>query len=212
MKGARWNVDEVLEQFIALQKVASSTREALAQAIVDELLHQARSRRKVTMREALEYVEEVREGFTLSVRAEQAYDERELMYLVNQLLIDWDWLSDLGIEMGMPETVERVGRQVVAFAMATVAMAMTPELPPDAVTFPLRAFFPTNTYADISVPRSPAEVWERLAEVERVVYMAGVRPLSSLHPSPLRRAYAFFEANAWVAEQHITRFLGKTSS
>ncbi len=211
MREKRWNIDEVLEQFVALQEVASSTREALAQAIVSELLHQARGRQNISMREALEFLEEVREGFTLSVRAEQTYDKGELAYLVNQLFMDWNWLSDMGIQMGMPEAVERVGRQLVAFAMAAVALAMTPELPPEVITFPLKRFFPIKTYADIPVPRSPGEVWERLEEIERVVYTAGIRPLSSVHPSPLRRAYAFFEANAWVAEQHLARFLGNAS-
>ncbi len=205
----RWDVQQALKQFVALQEVTSATREALAQAIEDELLHRSRARLSISMRDALRYLEEVREGFTLSVRTEQATDLRELAYLVDQLLIDWRWLSNVGIELGLPEVVERVGRQVLAFAMAAIALSIMPKLPPEAVTFPLKRLFPVPSYADIPVPKTPAEVWERLEEVERVVYMAGIRPLRTLHPSPLRRAYAFFEANAWVAEQHVNRFLGQ---
>lgn len=204
-------MDYVLAQFMALKDVADAARNALAEAIVSGLLQQAGGRELVSMQETLKYLEEVREGFTLSVRTEAVSDRRELMYLVNQLLLNWDWLSDLGIDLAPTKAVERVGRQLVAFAMAAVALAVTPELPPEAVTFPLRHYFPTPSYADIPVPRTPAEVWARLEEIERVVYTAGMRPLSSMHPSPLRRTYAFFEANVWLAEQHVSRFFGEAS-
>ena len=211
MTSERWHVGDVLEQFQALKEVAASTREALEQVLVEEWKYRVRSRSALQMREALKYLEEVREGFALSVRAEAVHDPRELAYLVNQLLMDWGWLADMGIEVGLPEMVERVGRQLIAYAMASLALALMPELPPEAVTFPLREYFPTTTYADIPVPRTPGEVWERLEEVERVVYTAGVRPTWSLHISPLRRAYAFFEANAWLAEQQLGRFFGAAS-
>ncbi len=203
-----WRVDEVLRHFMEVKEIADTTREALAKAIVQELLSQARKRDLKGWREALDYLAEVREGFVLSVRVERTHDPRELMYLVNRLLMDWDWLRDLGIEMAPAEEIERVGRQLVAFAMAAVAFALAPHLPPEAVTFPLRDFFPQRTYADIPVPRSPAELWERIEEVERVVYAAGVRSLSSLPAPRLRRTYAFFEANAWVADQQVARFFG----
>ncbi len=208
MAGERWRIDEVLRQFMEVKEVADTTREALARAIVQELLHQARKRNLKGWREALDYLAEVREGFVLSVRSERVRDPRELMYLVNRLLMDWDWLRDLGIEMALPEEIERVGRQLVAFTMAAVAFAFAPQLPPEAVTFPLRDFFPQPTYSDIPVPRTPAELWERIEEVERVVYAAGVQPLASLPTPRLRRTYAFFEANAWIAEQQVARFLG----
>ncbi len=208
MRGERWQVDQVLRHFVEVKEIADTTREALAKAIVQELLSQARKRDLKGWREALDYLAEVREGFVLSVRAEQVRDARELMYLVNRLLMDWDWLRDLGIEMAPLEEIERVGRQLVAFTMAAVAFALTPQLPAEAVTFPLRDFFPQPTYSDIPVPRSPAELWERIEEVERVVYAAGIRPLSSLPAPGLRRTYAFFEANAWVADQQMARFLG----
>lgn len=208
MSGEQWRIDDVLRQFLEVKEVANTTREALAKAIVQELLHQARKRNLRGWREALDYLAEVREGFALSVRAERVRDPRELMYLVNRLLMDWDWLHDLGIEMALPEEIERVERQLVAFTMAAVAFAFAPQLPPEAVTFPLRDFFPQPTYSDIPVPRTPAELWERIEEVERVVYAAGVQPLASLPAPRLRRTYAFFEANAWIAEQQVARFLG----
>ena len=208
MAGERWRIDEVLRQFMEVKEVADTTREALARAIVQELLHQARKRNLKGWREALDYLAEVREGFVLSMRSERVRDPRELMYLVNRLLMDWDWLRDLGIEMALPEDIERVGRQLVAFTMAAVAFAFAPQLPPEAVTFPLRDFFPQPTYSDIPVPRTPAELWERIEEVERVVYAVGIQPLASLPTPRLRRTYAFFEANAWIAEQQVARFLG----
>ncbi len=208
MSGGQWRVDDVLRQFLEVKEVADTAREALARAIVQELLHQARKRNLSGLREALDYLAEVREGFVLTVRTERVRDPRELMYLVNRLLMDWGWLRDLGIDMALPEEIERVERQLVAFTMAAVAFAFTPKLPPEAVTFPLREFFPQPTYSDIPVPRTPAELWERIEEVEKVIYAAGVQPLASLPAPRLRRTYAFFEANAWIAEQQVARFLG----
>ena len=206
-----WDTSEPLMHFLAVRNIAEATREALSDAIIAEMTHRVRRRHGVHMQEALDYLAEVREGFTLSMRTEASRDIREWMYLLNRLLTDWSWLTEMGIDLPLPENIERVGRQLIAFAMAAIALAFTPELPREAVTFPLRHFFPTETYADIPAPRSPAEMWDRLEEIEQVIYAAGIKPLSSLPPSPLRRAYAFFEANAWLADQHLTRFLGKAS-
>ncbi len=69
MTSERWHVGDVLEQFQALKEVAASTREALEQVLVEEWKYRVRSRSALQMREALKYLEEVREGFALSVRA-----------------------------------------------------------------------------------------------------------------------------------------------
>ncbi len=203
-----WDIEETLREFMALKAISETARDALGAIIRQEMYQAPRSREIVSMREALEYLSEVREGFALSLRAERVRDPRELMYLVNRLLMDWSWLEDLGLQLALPETIERVGRQLIAFAMAAVALALTPQLPPEAVTFPVQEYFPRGTYADIPVPETPGDLWERIEEVERVVYAAGMRHLAAMRLSPLRRAYAFFEANAWVAEQEVSRYFG----
>lgn len=207
----KWETSEPLFHFIAVRNIAASTREALQEAIVNELVYHVRPRRAPQVQDALEYLAEAREGFTLTMRTERARDIREWSYLLSKVLSDWSWLEEVGLEAALPEHLERVGRQLIAFAMAAIALAVTPELPKEAVTFPLRHFFPTGTYSDIPAPRSPAEMWDRLEEVEKVVYAAGIKPVSELPPARLRRAYAFFEANAWVADQHLSRFWGKAS-
>ncbi len=209
--GRAWDTGEVLMHFVAVRNVATATREALSEAILQELVYHIRRRSLPSLQDALQYLAEAREGFTLTMRTEASRDIREWSYLLNKLLTDWTWLQEVGIDLALPEQVERVGRQLVAFAMATIALAITPELPREAVTFPLRHIFPSHTYADIPAPRSPAEIWDRLEEIEQVIYRAGIKPMSELPPSPLRRAYAFFEANAWVADQHLSRFWGKAS-
>ncbi len=203
-----WDIEDTLREFLALKAISETARDALGVIIRQEMQRAPHSRETVSMREALEYLSEVREGFALTLRTERVRDPRELMYLVNRLIMDWGWLEDLGLQLALPETVERVGRQLIAFAMAAVALALAPQLPPEAVTFPVQTHFPRRTYADLPVPETPGDLWERIEEVERVVYAAGIRHLAAVHPSPLRRAYAFFEANAWIAERELSRYRG----
>ncbi len=203
-----WDIEDTLREFMALKAISEAARDALGVIIRQEVYSAPLTHKTVSMREALEYLSEVREGFALSLRTERVRDPRELMYLVNKLLMDWGWLEDLGLQLALPESLERVGRQLIAFAMAAVALALMPQLPPEAVTFPVQEYFPRRTYADIPVPETPGDLWERLEEIERVVYAAGMRHLTTMRLSPLRRAYAFFEANAWVAEQEVSRYFG----
>ena len=69
-------------------------------------------------------------------------------------------------------------------------LAFLPSLPDDAVRFPAGR----RTYADIPVPRGPAELSERIDELERELWLTAVG-----HPAPrtdpaFRRTYGFFDA------------------
>ena len=69
-------------------------------------------------------------------------------------------------------------------------LAFLPRLPDDAVRFPAGR----RTYADIPVPRGPAELSERIDELERELWLTAVG-----HPAPrtdpaFRRTYGFFDA------------------
>lgn len=79
---------------------------------------------------------------------------------------------------------------LVALAHARVVLAWLPRLPDDAVHYP----GPRRSYLDIPVPRGPAELADRLGEIERELW----RTASGQRPTPasgaFRRTYGFFDA------------------
>jgi hypothetical protein len=79
---------------------------------------------------------------------------------------------------------------LAALDHARLVLAFLPRLPDDAVRFPTGR----RTYADIPAPRGPAELSERIDELERELWRTAVG-----HPAPrtdpaFRRTYGFFDA------------------
>ena len=79
---------------------------------------------------------------------------------------------------------------LAALGHARLVLAFLPRLPEDEVRFPAGR----RTYADIPVPRGPAELSERIDELERELWLTAVG-----HPAPrtdpgFRRTYGFFDA------------------
>jgi hypothetical protein len=156
----------------------------------------------------LPHVEGVRNGFLGWVRSEMA-DLAELRYLLAQVAavrVD-PAANDAERRAADAEaTIERAlaaqsGRPSVrlhapepwnlaALAHARLVLAMLPRIPDDEVRFPAGR----RTYADIPVPRGPAELSERLDELERSLW----RTATGRRPDPVdpafRRAYGFFDA------------------
>jgi hypothetical protein len=79
---------------------------------------------------------------------------------------------------------------LAALAHARLVLAMLPHIPDEEVRFPSGR----RTYADIPVPRGPAELSDRLEELERSLWRtaAGHRP--DARDPAFRRAYGFFDA------------------
>ena len=79
---------------------------------------------------------------------------------------------------------------LAALAHARLVLAMLPHIPDEDVRFPAGR----RTYADIPVPRGPAELSDRLEELERSLW----RTATGRRPDPrdpaFRRAYGFFDA------------------
>jgi hypothetical protein len=79
---------------------------------------------------------------------------------------------------------------LAALAHARVVLAMLPRIADDEVRFPAGR----RSYADIAVPRGPAELSDRLEELERSLW----RTASGRRPDPgdaaFRRSYGFFDA------------------
>jgi hypothetical protein len=79
---------------------------------------------------------------------------------------------------------------LAALAHARLVLATLPRIPDEEVRFPAGR----RTYADIPVPRGPAELSDRLEELERSLW----RTAAGRRPDPrdpaFRRAYGFFDA------------------
>ena len=79
---------------------------------------------------------------------------------------------------------------LAALAHARLVLAFLPRLPEWDVRFPVGR----RTYADIAAPRGPAELADRIVEIERQLWRAATgRQVPPLDPG-FRRTYGFFDA------------------
>ncbi|HKG57944.1 MAG TPA: hypothetical protein VKA85_11905 [Candidatus Limnocylindrales bacterium] len=79
---------------------------------------------------------------------------------------------------------------LAALSHARVVLALLPKLPEDEVRFPSGR----RTYADIPTPRGPAELSQRIAELERELWKAVTGRAGSRVDPAFRRTYGFFDA------------------
>jgi hypothetical protein len=185
---------------------------------------------KMVLQQAGDYLQKVREGFILSVRAGQVGNQAEMRFLLERVISDWSKLSrELGLAeendprdvdhtttrsgaeisaAEMPSEVERVRHQLLAFGMAVVALGQLPRLPSKQVTFP-HSYGNPPTYSDIPVPSTPGEMLWRIEELEQMVRRLMSDDLNALvqrRYGSLRRTYGFFEASAWLSHKESQRF------
>lgn len=214
-------------EFVGMGEVAETTTHLLELSLQQAL--RAPSGRKapigqveqVVLQQARDYLSHVREGFVLSVRTSQVSNTREIGYLLERVLTDWEQFSEelgLGTAKGdeqdtrstatqeMP--IEQVRRQLLAFGMAATAMGALPRLPSKQVTFP-HSYSKPPTYSDISAPHTPGEMLWRIEELEETLWQMMSQDLAHLlrrRYGPLRRTYGFFEASAWLTRREAERF------
>lgn len=152
----------------------------------------------------LRHLAAVREGFQLSLRHGAAAPD-EIRAIVRYTLhtIDWDFLGELGWYLEQGEQLARLGDQLVAFAHASVALALLPRLPASQISHPM-----SSHYRDLPIPQRPGEWLERIEELEAVLTdLQWERAPSPTSPA-LRRTHAYFDASAWLIHAHLRRFEG----
>jgi hypothetical protein len=156
----------------------------------------------------LPHLEGVRNGFLGWVRSDMA-DVAELRYLLGQVAAvrvdpaatdaerraaDAEAALEKALagQGGRPRSRLQAAEpwNLAALAHARLVLAMLPRIPDEEVRFPAGR----RTYADIPVPRGPAELSGRLDELERSLW----RTATGRTPDPVdpvfRRAYGFFDA------------------
>ncbi len=206
---------ETVTQLLLLNLQRRDERPSNASAVEHYLLQQAR-----------DHLGSVREGFVLSLRTSQIGDPRELRFLLDRVLLDWSRLSE---ELGAEEEssasadgpasdgeagdkiegkIERLHSQMLAFSMAAIALGHLPRLPAEQITFP-KSYGTPPTYADIPVPRTPAEMLGRIDELETTLWQLMARDPQEMvdhHYGRVRRTYGFFESSARLTRREAIRF------
>ncbi len=221
-----------MAEFVGIGEVAETTTHLLAlnlsfSAQQGAALEGGRKRtdqvEQLILEQARAYVRLAREGFMLSVRAKPSTPVAELRFLLDRVMSDWSQLShELGLDVtpdgsaspmipaeeALPQQIDRVRHQLLAFGMAIVALGHLPRLPAKQVTFP-HSYSQPPTYSDIPVPSTPGEILWRIEELEQTVWRIMCDDLHSLvqrRYGPLRRTYGFFEASAWLSRKDAERF------
>jgi hypothetical protein len=177
-------------------------------AVLDEVIGHGRlpdGGADLLAQETLPHLDHVHAGFIGSLRADAA-PPAELRHLLGQVPAmrvgepsssaeDRAAAIEVAVErsrLGLPRLVVG-GRQpwdLVALGHAKVVMALLPRLPDESVRFPGGR----RTYVDIVPPQGPAQLSDRVDELERQVWLAAAgRPVSAVDPA-VRRTYGFFDA------------------
>ncbi|MFN8455849.1 MAG: hypothetical protein U0401_14485 [Anaerolineae bacterium] len=185
-------------------RIVKFTRQTLANVAQEQrLTGRPVSHRPGQLSDTLQHLGEVREGFIISQRTSDHVTLSELRALVQQVLVEWDWLESLNLTALPADQVESPQQQLVAFNHAFIALAVLPRLPASVITFPQKR----PSYADVPTPALPHELLNRLDEIERVIYQAEAMPNKSLEYNSFRRTYAFFEAGAWLVNNYLDPLL-----
>ncbi len=193
------------QALLELSHIAKVTQQALAQMVqaVEQSGNFPRDNRPGRFADTLNHMEDVREGFIISQRTSPRTNLSNLQALVQHVLIDWQWVQELNLALEPGHKIEPLGSQLVAYNHATVALAVLPQLPVTAVTFPQ----PNPTYSDVNVPVLPEELLARIEEIEQMIYQAEVNTIETLAYEPFRRTYAFFEASSWLVNSFLEPLL-----
>jgi hypothetical protein len=91
---------------------------------------------------------------------------------------------------------------LAALAHARLVLAFLPRLPEAAVRYPAGR----RTYADIAPPRGPAELAERIDELERQLWRAAMGRVPTPSDPAFRRTYGFFDTAdrlGWAAFRQV---------
>lgn len=156
--------------------------------------------------ETLAHVEDMEAGFRVWLKASEV-DLAELRAMIARagLLLPADprnaaesraalieRMQALSGAGGEREITPPPARQLSALELARIVFALLPATPSDEVHYPLGR----RSYADIAPPRGPAELVERIEELEgRLWHVASGRP-PRLSDGRYRRTYGFFDTAA----------------
>jgi hypothetical protein len=192
------------DQWLAL---AQRTRELLDVAVADGELPDGGA--DYLADRTLPHVEGVQAGFVGWLRSDAA-GLAELRYLLGRVaafrvddpVSEAERLAAAAESLAELAAGERIGRRasarlraaepwnLAALAHARVVLAMLPRMGEEEVRYPSGR----RSYADIPAPRGPAELSDRLEELERSLWRTATGHRPDPHDPAFRRSYGFFDA------------------
>jgi len=190
-------------EFDRLALLFRRTRELLDVAASTGALPEGGS--EVLADETLPHVEDIEQGFRVWLRAGAADLDELRAFVVRagvgtaaaQSLAERraaliEAMNEFAAAAGGPELLPAPARALAALEHARLVFALLPHTPPADVHFPQGR----PSYADITPPRGPAELAERIEELERSVWLLATRRTARLTDSHYRRTYGFFDTAA----------------
>jgi hypothetical protein len=181
--------------FDALVETCRRTRAALV-AVVHERSGDGELVRAVIADDGLAHIDAVRSGLTALARAGQ-FRPAELRELVRREgITEHARRGPEAVAAAAEASHDRPpirpadSDHILAAGHARIVFSVIPALPAEAVTWP-RVH---RTYCDIPVPRTEAELFERVDELARVLW--GVAEGRPRRDEPMRRALAFYETGS----------------
>jgi len=164
---------------------------------------------EVLAQETLPHVEDIEQGFRVSLRASTA-EITELRALVARagfasadpaspaeqraaLIETMHELARAG--SGHAEIVPAPARSLAALEHARLVFALLPRTDASDVHFP----FGRRTYADIGAPRGAAQLAERIEELERSLWAVATHRSPRPTDGSYRRTYGFFDTAARIS-------------
>lgn len=158
--------------------------------------------------ETLPHVEDIEGGFRVRLRASAAElaELRELVRQAGLLPLEArdaaeqraaliEEMRELARAGGRREILPAPARRLAAIENARLVFALLPATPAHEVHFPAGR----RSYADISPPRTPAELCGRIEELERSLWAIATGRPPRLSDPQYRRTYGFFDAATRVS-------------
>lgn len=160
---------------------------------------------EVLARQTLPHVEDMEAGFQIWLRATEARLDELRVLVARSGMVPSSSLDPAEERAALIEAIQRLSgaggerelvpparRRMAALELARLTFALLPKTPATEVHYPTGL----RTYADISAPRTPAELADRIEELERSLWhIAAGRP-PRLSDGAYRRTYGFFDAAA----------------
>ena len=206
-----------VDQFDRIVAIVRRTRELLDAVVADGALPDGGA--DYLSDETLPHLESVQRGFRGWLRAD-AVGRAELRYLIGQAGAvraaapsSLDRLSPMERVAATAEAASearaggRTGQvadrlrepeawHLAALDHARLVLALLPRLPDQSVRYPAGR----RTYADIPAPRGPAELAERIDEIERELWRTAIGHARPGTDGSFRRTYGFFDTSAHLAD------------
>ena len=162
----------------------------------------------VLANETLPHIEDIEDGFRVWLRAGAA-GLTELRALIGRAGVRGpgtqtqaerraaliETMHEIAVTAAPPEIVPAPSRALAALEHARLVFALLPTTPAEDVHYPAGR----RTYADISPPRGPGELADRIEELERSVWAICVRRPPRVTDTGYRRTYGFFDTAARIS-------------